>query len=45
MFLYNKDTDIKKTGKVQYMRIFIKFGAPINYDGKKYNDVTDNYRE
>ena len=30
---------------VQYMRILVSFGAPINYDGKKYRDITDNYKE
>jgi len=44
-FLFNSDTEIKKSGgkKVQYMRIIVNFGAPINYGGKKYNDITDNY--
>jgi len=27
------------------MRILVNFGAPINYDGKKYKDITDNYFE
>jgi len=44
-FLYNSDTQIKKTGQVQYMRILIQFGAPLDYDGKKYKDITDNYFE
>lgn len=44
-FLVNSDSQIKKTGGVQYMRILVNFGAPINYNGKQYKDITDNYVE
>jgi len=55
-FLYNKEKDIDETGKVNYMRILINFGAPLNMTTKEnkndtslpgivYNDITDNERE
>lgn len=28
-------------GQVKYMRIFIRFGAPIEFNGIRYNDATD----
>lgn len=43
--LYNSDAKIKKTGEVQFMRMFIKFGAPLDIDGTRYNDITDKYRD
>jgi hypothetical protein len=28
-------------GQVKYMRVFIRFGAPIEFNGIRYNDATD----
>ena len=33
--------DIARNGRVQYLRGFINFGAPLNINGIEYNDLTD----
>ena len=33
------------TGKVFFIRSFIYFGAPLDIDGIRYNDVTDRNTE
>jgi len=41
--LYSTRKDIAKTGKVTFMRSILNFGAPLNFKGVRYNDVTDRY--
>lgn len=53
---FNKEENIDATGKVQFMRLFLFFGAPLDMTSKpnlndtelkgiRYNDLTDNERE
>ena len=55
-FLYNKEASIDKTGRVNYMRFLISFGAPLDMSSKKdindetkqgvrYKDLTDRQDE
>jgi len=32
-------------GEILYMRFFVNFGAPIEYNGVRYNDATDRKEE
>lgn len=34
-FLFNKEIDIENTGKVNYMRFVMNFGAPLDMSNKK----------
>lgn len=54
-YLFNKEENIDKTNGVQYMRMLLSFGAPLDMSGKtsidgsiegsKYKDITDRERE
>ena len=43
--LYNKEEQIIETGEVNYMLSNVQFGAPLDYDGIRYNDLTDRRKE
>lgn len=38
---YTPRNEIVGSGSVKYIRSFIVFGAPLNIDGIRFNDVTD----
>ena len=38
---YTPRSEIVGSGSVKYIRSFIVFGAPLNIDGIRFNDVTD----
>jgi hypothetical protein len=43
--LYSPRKSIAASGKVTFMRSILNFGAPLNINGERYNDVTDRYND
>ena len=44
-FLFTHKQYIVSSGKVQYMRSFMDFGSPFEYEDKNFIDITDRYPE
>lgn len=44
-YLFNHRDQIALKGRVLYMRSFVHFAGPLDIDGKRYNDLTDGYKE